>query len=122
MPILSIIKDGLSINFAQIPEARCPFSYFRIPKEIEVINKEIIKRSSRGVIIPTTAESNNYFSNVFKREKLGISFQMILNIKRRRHQSVIIIRFKMKSICNVIHIKTPGWHQQTLKILFTQFL
>ena len=51
------------------------------PVEIEIIDAEISKLLSKGVIINTTRETNVYVTRVFRRNKKDGSYRMILNLK-----------------------------------------
>jgi len=59
---LRIVKNGLSIKCGCILASLNLFSYIvGVKKEADVINKEVEKRLSKGEIIPTTVDNNDYF-------------------------------------------------------------
>ena len=55
---LNIVKFGLTIEFAEVPVCQLvpPFNFSRL--ETEVIDAEISKHPSKGVIVTTTTEIN----------------------------------------------------------------
>ena len=71
--------------------------------ERENISIEIEKLLKKRVIVPTTVESSDFFSNIFTRPKKDGSFRMILNLKKL-NSAVNSPHFKMESIKNVINM------------------
>ena len=51
------------------------------PVKTEIIDAEISKLLSKGVIINTTREPNDYISSIFTRTKKDDSYRIILNLK-----------------------------------------
>ena len=79
--VLNIVKFGLIMEFAEVPLCHFspPFNFS--PGETEIIDAEISKLLSKGVIVNTTREPNDYVSSIFTRTKKDGSYRMILNLK-----------------------------------------
>ena len=101
--ILDIMINGLSVNVEYIPHKCCPRRYPRGLEKASVINNEYKKLLLKGVIIPTSIEKQDFFSNILVRPKTDRTYQMILNLKALNF-SVNVHHFKMESIHNVIHM------------------
>ena len=100
---MEIERNGLSINFEYIPHKCSPHRYPRTLEEASAINNEVKKLLLKGVIIPTSIEKQNFFSNIFVRPKTDGTYRMILNLKALNF-SVNAAHFKMESIHNVIQM------------------
>ena len=95
--ILDIVK-GLKIPFIRIPYQVCePFSIPFSESETEIIDDQIQKFLSKGILSVTETEQNEYISNIFVRPKRNGKFRMILNL-RAFNEFVEYERFKMDSI------------------------
>ena len=74
--------SGLSIDFVNEPfQYKCPKPYSLSIFEQSVIDSEISKLLSKGVIAISWHEPGEVFSNVFIRKKKDGSHRMILNLK-----------------------------------------
>ena len=69
------------MGFAEVPVCQFVPSLNFSPVEIEIIDAEISKLLSKGVIINTTRETNVYVTRVFRTNKKDGSYKMILNLK-----------------------------------------
>ena len=69
------------MGFAEVPVCQFVPPLNFSPVEIEIIDAEISKLLSKGVIINTTRETNVYVTRVFRRNKKDGSYRMILNLK-----------------------------------------
>ena len=69
------------MGFAEVPVCQFVPSLHFSPVEIEIIDAEISKLLSKGVIINTTRETNVYVTRVLKKKKKDGSYRMILNLK-----------------------------------------
>ena len=70
----------LTMEFAEVPVCQfvppCNFA----PVETETIDAEILKLLSKGVIVNTTREPNDYVSRIFKRTKRKGRYIMVLKL------------------------------------------
>ena len=79
--VLNIVKFGLTAEFAEVPLCHfVPPLNFSLG-ETEIIDAEISKLLSKGVIVNTAREPNDYISSIFMRTKKDGSYRMILNLK-----------------------------------------
>ena len=69
------------MGFAEVPVCQFVPSLNFSPVEIEIIDAEISKLLSKGVIINTTRETSVYVTRVFRTNKKDGSYRMILNLK-----------------------------------------
>ena len=78
---LNIVKFGLTMEFAEVSVCQFvpPLNFF--PVETEIIDAKIFKVLTKGVIVNTTRELNDYVSRIFTRTKKAGSYRMILNLK-----------------------------------------
>ena len=91
------------MNFEYIPHKCSPHRYPRAPEEASVINNEIKKLLLKGVIIPTSIEKQDFFSNIFVIPKTDGTYWMILNLKALNFL-LNVPHFKMESIHSVIRM------------------
>ena len=75
--------------------------------ETEIIDAEIFKLLSKGVIVNTTREPNDYVSNIFTRTKKEGSYRMILNLKTF-HEFLKFKHSKLESIEDALDLITEG--------------
>ena len=101
--ILDIVDNGLSIKFVGEPPEHTPFEYPRGKKEFDIIEAEITKLLSKGVIEHTTPEDGEYFSNLFTTLKKDGSYRTILNLKSL-NKECDKIHFKMESLKQALHM------------------
>ena len=69
------------MEFVEVPVCQFvpPLNFF--PVKTEIIDADISKLLSKGVIVNTTRESNDYASGIFTRTKNDGNYRMILNLK-----------------------------------------
>ena len=79
--VLNIVKFGLTMEFAEVPMCQVVPPLNFSPVETEIIDAEISKLLSKGVIVNTTTEPNDYVSRIFTRTKQDGNCRMILNLK-----------------------------------------
>ena len=79
--VLNIVKFGLTMEFAEVPMCQVVPPLNFSPVETEIIDAEISKLLSKGVIVNTTREPNDYVSRIFTRTKKDGNYRMILNLK-----------------------------------------
>ena len=65
--VLNIVKFGLIMEFAEVPQCQFVPPLNFSPVETEIINAEISKLLSKGVTVNTTREPNDYVSSIFIR-------------------------------------------------------
>ena len=94
---------------------RPPFEYKRNSKESEIIDAEVNKLLSKGVISYTTPKEGDYFSNLFVTPKKDGSLRTILNLKKL-NESCSTSHFKMESLKNAISMIKPGSYMCTIDI------
>ena len=79
--VLNIVKFGLTMEFDEVPVCQFVPPLNFSPVETEIIDAEISKLLSKGLIVNTTREPNNYVSRTFTRTKKDGNYIMILNLK-----------------------------------------
>ena len=79
--VLNIVKFGLTMEFAEVPMCQVVPPLNLSPVETEIIDAEISKLLSKGVIVNTTREPNDYVSRIFTRTKIDGNYRIILNLK-----------------------------------------
>ena len=79
--VLNIVKFGLKMEFAEVLVCQFAPPLNFSPMETEIIDAEISKLFSKGAIVNTTRESNDYVSRIFIRTKKDGNYRMILNLK-----------------------------------------
>ena len=67
--VLNIVKFGLTMEFAEVPVCQFVPPLNFSPVETEIIDAEISKLLSKGVIVNTTRETNDYVSRIYKDQK-----------------------------------------------------
>ncbi|XP_028407533.1 uncharacterized protein LOC114530148 [Dendronephthya gigantea] len=108
--------SGLSIDFVNQPTQNdCPRPYALSGFEQSVIDDEITKLLSKGVITTSCHEPGEYFSNVFVRKKKDGSYRMILNLKGL-NRDVEYHHFKMDNIKTVINMMKPKCFMASIDI------
>ena len=70
------------MEFAKVPVCQFVPRLNFSPVETEIIGAEIYKIVSKGVIVSTTREPNDYVFRIFTRTKRGGNYRMVLNIIR----------------------------------------
>ena len=78
---LILSKNGLKLDFNEIPFKQC-FNNFPLSKEeMSIINSEIQTLKSKKVNVNTEQRTGDYISGVFTRSNKDGSHGMILNLK-----------------------------------------
>ena len=67
--VLNIVKFGLTMEFAEVPLCHFVPPLNFSPGETEIIDAEISKLLSKGVIVNTTREPNDYVSSNFYKDQ-----------------------------------------------------
>ena len=113
--ILDIIKNGLSLDFNEVPlEQRaifCPLS----ENDKIVIDVELVKLLAKQVITISKHEPVQFISPIFTRLKKDGSRRMILNLKKL-NQSMEYQHFKMESTKNVVDVIQPGCYMASVDL------
>ena len=105
--VLHIVKFGIVMEFAEVPVCQfVPPLYFS-PSETGIIDAEIIKLLSKGVIVNTTGEPNDYVPRIFTRTKNDGNYRMILN-QKRFNESLKFKHCKRESIEDALDLITDG--------------
>ena len=113
--ILNTVR-GLSIDFVNEPcQYKCPKPYSLSIFEQSVIDSEISKLLSKGVIAISWHEPGEFFSNVFVRKKKDGSHRMILNLKDL-NVDVEYHHFKMDTVKSVIKMIKPNCFMASIDI------
>ena len=75
-------KNGIKMVFLTAPV--CDFYPHKMhsKQDSDIIQAEICKLLSKGVIIPTEREDDDFVSNIFTRKKRDDTYRMILNLKK----------------------------------------
>jgi len=113
--ILDIVKNGLSLDFLEIPKQNNINQMFLSKEEEQIIDTEIIKLLNKGVIEQTQTESGEYISSLFTRPKKDGSKRMILNLKGL-NSYIEYNHFKMESIQNVIDSIEEGSYMASVDL------
>ena len=69
--VLNIVQFGLTMEFAEVPLCQFVPPLNFSPGETEIIDTEISKLLSKGVLVNTTREPNDYVFSIFTRTKKG---------------------------------------------------
>ena len=80
--ILDIIKNGLKLDFNEIPFQYCCNNFHLSKEETSVINSEIQKLKSKKVIVNRDERTRDYISGVFTKSKKDGDHRMVLNLKQ----------------------------------------
>ena len=88
------------------PPEKPPFEYSRPQRETIIINYEIEKLLSKGVISMCTIQKGDYFSNLFTAPKKDGTYRTILNLKFL-NKECNTHHFKMESLKQAIHMVKP---------------
>ena len=105
--VLNIVKFGLTMEFAEVLLCQFVPPLNFSPGETEIIDAEISKLLSKGVIVNTTREPNNYISSIFTRTKKDGSYRMILNLKTF-NEFLKFKHCKLESIEDALELITEG--------------
>ena len=111
--IIGIVRHGLHINFTQEPPEREPFEYKRCKQDFLIIEMEVAKLISKGVISGSPIE--DYFSNLFTTPKKDGTYRTILNLKHL-NQECETSHFKMESLRQAVHMVQPNCYLASIDI------
>ena len=78
--VLNIVQFGLTMELAKVSVCQFVPPLNFSPVETEIIDAEISKLFSKGVIVNTNREPNDYVSRIFTRTKKDGNYRMILNL------------------------------------------
>ena len=79
--VLNIIKFDITMKFAELQVCQFVPPLNFSPVETEIIDAEFFELLSKGVIVNTTKEPNDYVSGTFMRTKKDGNYKMVLNLK-----------------------------------------
>ena len=106
--ILSIVKEGITIDFHTLPCCPCAHPICHLnPTQQEAVTSEVQHLLSLGVISETSYTPDRYISSAFTTEKRDHSLRMILNLKKL-NEFVNYVHFKMESLNDVLCLIQPG--------------
>ena len=95
--ILTIIKSGLCLNFVDSPPTQGPFEYPRGKVEFNIINGEIQKLLSKGVIEYSHKEEGNLHKQIFS-TPFGGWKDLLMEIGRKENISPIFLQLPKKMV------------------------
>ena len=101
--VLYILKFGLTMEFAEVPVCQLVPSWNFSPVETEIIDSELFKLLSNGVIVNTP----DHVSGTFSKTKKNGDYRMILNLKTFNG----FLKFKhckLESVENALDLITEG--------------
>ena len=99
--VLNIVKFGLTMEFAEVPCCQFVTSLNFSPVETKIIDAEIPKLLSKGVIVNTIREPT------FTRTKKDGSYRMIINLKTF-NEFLKFKHCKLESIEDALDLITEG--------------
>ena len=116
------MEIGLLLSFDKDQPSKAPFEFPKTKAETNVLETEVEKLLKKGMISPTKIQLDDYFSNLFTRQKKDGSYRNILNFKYL-NEECYTHHFKMESITHAIYVIKPGMFLASLdtKMLFTPF-
>lgn len=104
--ILNIVREGLKIDFFDMPKRHNPHQSHMSLSECNAVDKEIQMLLSKHVIVECNHKPGEFISPIFTRPKKDGSLRMILNLKKL-NSHVNYNHFKMESLENVLNIIQP---------------
>ena len=81
LPYLILSKNGLKLDFNEIPFQQCCNNFPLSKEEMSIINSEIQTLKSKKVNVNTEQRTGDYISGVFTRSNKDGSHRTILNLK-----------------------------------------
>ena len=105
--ILGIIENVLLLSFNKDQPSKAPFEFSRTKTETDVLEIKVEKILKKGVISPTKIPSDDYFSNIFTRQKEYDSCTTILNLKYL-NEECYTQNIKMESIRHAVYMIQLG--------------
>ena len=103
------------LSFDKDQPSKAPFEFPRTTAETDVLETEVEKFLKKRVISPTKIQPDDYFSNVFTRQKKNGSYRTILNLEYL-NEECCTQHFKMESIRYAIYMIRPGMFLASLDI------
>ena len=76
-------------------------------QECDIVDQEIVKLLSKGVVIESQHENGEFISNIFLRQKKDGNYRMILNLNCF-NENVSKHHFKMESLQSAVRLMKPG--------------
>ena len=107
--ILSIVKNGFSLNLNNNELSRKSFEYPKTCAESKILGTEIQELLLKEIVIKTDIKIDDYFSNLFTRKKRNATYRTILK------------HFKREPIKNAIHMIKPDMFLASLGIKDTYY-
>ena len=105
--ILDIVKEGLIIDFRQVPKSNINYNAAKFNNsEINIIDMEVNKLMTKVVIIECSSDLGDFISPVFVRRKKDGTHRIILNLKQLDIY-VNCIHFKMETLNDVLRMMRP---------------
>ena len=95
------------MEFAEVPWCQFGPTLNFSPAETEIIDAEISKLLSKGIIVNTSGEPNDYVSSIFTRTKKVSDYRMILNLKTF-NEFLKFKHCKLESIEDALDLITEG--------------
>ena len=83
--------------------------------EHAIVRQEIDKLITKGAIIESTKESDDFISTIFLRPKKDGTHRMILNLKQF-NENVVYHHFKMDTLDHAIQLMRPGCHMASVDL------
>ena len=105
--VLNIVKFGLTMEFAEVPVCQFVPPLNFSPVETEIIDADISKLLTKGVIVNTTREPNDCVSRIFTRTKKDGNYRMILKLKTF-NEFLKFKHCKLESIKDALSLITQG--------------
>ena len=115
--ILQAIK-GYKIEFIDNVEPRqthLPWEIGFNAQECDIVDQEIDKLLSKGVVIESKYENGEFISNIFLRRKKDGNYRMILNLKCF-NENVSKHHFKMESLQSAVRLMKPGCYMASVDL------
>ena len=81
-----------------------------------IIEAEVCKLLSKGVIIPTEREDDDFVSNIFTRKKRDDTYRMALNLKTF-NDFLLVPHCKLESIEDALNLITEGCYFASVDLI-----
>ena len=109
---LNIVKFGLTMEFAEVPACQFVPPLNFSPVETEIIDAEISKLLSKGVIVNTNRKPNDFVSRIFARTKKDGDYRIIL---KTFNEFLKFKHCKLESIEDALDLTPEGCHFRSVK-------
>lgn len=107
---------GTTIDFHTQPvQHNVPLQKNLTPLEGQIIDNEVSKLLSKGVIVKSDHEDMEFISPIFLRPKKDGSNRMILNLKAL-NKYVQYYHFKMETLMSAVRLMTPNCYMSTIDL------